>query len=295
MIEPTLFSFLAEVFGLVSVFFASVLAVGRLRHPSRPSWRSALRPEGGRRAPLLAAGRRRKPPSEPPPGEPPSGSPPAPPSGSPPPDAPDAPPGEDASPQVDRAAALALMPFFGAVLRAVLGCGVPEGDAADVAQAVMLYALPRWSRLPIPADALEGQRRHAYLMRIAIGFASRYHLTAESRARFAARLARAALPELAPSPEDIALDSETITERAADAALSDLRAATSPDMWRAFYAHVVDGLPVWTIARLEGVPRATIYNRLRIARRDLRAAIERKRAKRAHERTRMLRARKGER
>ncbi len=292
MIEPTRFSFFAEVFGLVSVFFASVLA-GRVRRSPRPAWRPALRPEGGRRAPLLAAGRRRKPPSEPPPGEPPRGAPPAPPSGSPPPDAPQAPPGEGAPPQVDQRSALSLMRLFGVVLRAVMSCGVPEDDAADVAQAVILYALPRWASLPIPADGLEGQRRRAYLVRIAIGFAAQYHATTERRTRHAARIELADIPAPVPSPEDIALDLEAAAERAAEVAIADLRAATSPDLWRAFYAHVVEGLPVGTIARLESVSRATIYNRLRLARRDLRAAIERKRAQRAHERRRRLRPGRG--
>jgi DNA-directed RNA polymerase specialized sigma24 family protein len=54
-------------------------------------------------------------------------------------------------------------------------------------------------------------------------------------------------------------------------------------------AHEVEGVPVAVIADLEGVPVTTIYTRLRLARRDLRAAILRLRAKVAFERTPAIR------
>lgn len=309
MIEPSRFSSFAEVLGFVSAFFASVLAAAGMRRTSRPSWRSAMRPEGGARTPVLAAGRRRKPPSESPPASPPvppsSGlsAPPVPPSGSPPvppvppsgspPDEPDASPGDDAPPQMDQAIALALMRLFGVVLRVILRCGVPKGDAPDVAQAVILHAIPLWPSLPIPPDELEGKRRRAYLARMAIGFAAKYHAAAAKNEERAAHIERARFPDVAPSAEDVALDLEAKAERATEVAIEDLRAATTPDAWRAFYAYVVEGLPALAIARLEGIPRATVYTRLRIARRDLRAAVERKRAQRAGERQRAARQRRG--
>lgn len=306
MIEPTRFSLFAEVFGLLTAFFASAFTAARLRR----TWRPAVRPEGGRRAPLLAAGRRRKPPTAPAPASPPvppssglsappappSGSPPVPPSGSPPvppSGSPPEEPGDGAPPQLDQAIALSLMRLFGVVLRVVLRCGVPRGDASDVAQAVILHAIPLWPSLPIPPDELEGKRRRAYLARMAIGFASKYHAAAAKNEERAAHIERARFPDLAPSAEDIALDLEANAERAAEVAIEDLRAATTPDAWRAFYAYVVEGLPALAIARLEGIPRATVYNRLRLARRDLRAAVERKRAQRATERQLMARPRKG--
>ena len=57
--------------------------------------------------------------------------------------------------------------------------------------------------------------------------------------------------------------------------LRSLQCTTSPDRWRAWIAHEVDGVPVAEIARQEGRPRATIYNLLRLARQDFAAAIAR--------------------
>jgi RNA polymerase sigma-70 factor (ECF subfamily) len=44
-----------------------------------------------------------------------------------------------------------------------------------------------------------------------------------------------------------------------------------------FRAYAVDGLPVAEIAAYLGIPKATAYNRLRLARRNLQAALERER------------------
>ncbi len=57
--------------------------------------------------------------------------------------------------------------------------------------------------------------------------------------------------------------------------LRSLQRTTSPDRWRAWIAHEVDGVSVAEIARQEGRPRATIYNLLRLARRDFIAAMAR--------------------
>jgi DNA-directed RNA polymerase specialized sigma24 family protein len=55
-----------------------------------------------------------------------------------------------------------------------------------------------------------------------------------------------------------------------------LQCTTSPDRWRAWIAHEVDGVPVAEIARQEGRPRASIYNNLlRLARQDFAAAMAR--------------------
>jgi RNA polymerase sigma-70 factor (ECF subfamily) len=175
------------------------------------------------------------------------------------------------------------MRLYGVVLQVLIRCGVPEGDAPDVAQAVILFAAPRWTRLPIPPDELAGRRRRAYLLKIAFGFAAEYHSAELRREEHALRAALADVPEAVPTPEELVLHKEADAERAADVALDDLRAATKPEFWSAFYAHEVEGLPVTTIARLEGVPEATVYNRLRCARRDLRASITRKRAQRQRE------------
>ncbi len=57
--------------------------------------------------------------------------------------------------------------------------------------------------------------------------------------------------------------------------LRSLQRTTSPDRWRAWIAHEVDGVSVAEIARQEGRPRATIYNLLRLARQDFVAAMAR--------------------
>ena len=63
-----------------------------------------------------------------------------------------------------------------------------------------------------------------------------------------------------------------------EAQLPGLCTATAPAFWRVFYAYSVLGFPVAIIAAHEGAPIPTVYNRLRLARRDLRAAILRRRA-----------------
>ena len=50
--------------------------------------------------------------------------------------------------------------------------------------------------------------------------------------------------------------------------------ATSPERWRTWLAFEVDGVPVAEIARQEGAPQATIYNRVRLAREDLAAMLD---------------------
>jgi DNA-directed RNA polymerase specialized sigma24 family protein len=52
-------------------------------------------------------------------------------------------------------------------------------------------------------------------------------------------------------------------------------AATSPERWRAWLAFEVDGVPAAEIARQEGAPQATIYNRIHDARADLAAMLSR--------------------
>lgn len=57
--------------------------------------------------------------------------------------------------------------------------------------------------------------------------------------------------------------------------LRGLEAATTAERWRMWVAHEVDAVAVPEIARQEGRAVATVYNQLRLARRDLAAALER--------------------
>jgi RNA polymerase sigma-70 factor, ECF subfamily len=53
--------------------------------------------------------------------------------------------------------------------------------------------------------------------------------------------------------------------------------ALEPGRRAVFLAYAVDGLPISQIARNLGIPQATAYNRLRLARRQLQAALRRER------------------
>lgn len=57
-------------------------------------------------------------------------------------------------------------------------------------------------------------------------------------------------------------------------ALAFLRQATTPERWKAIAAYA-KGIPVAEIARREDVPAATVYNWIRLAREDMRAALAR--------------------
>lgn len=80
-----------------------------------------------------------------------------------------------------------------------------------------------------------------------------------------------------PSPEEAVLAAEARAELASELSLDALGAATAPALWRAFYAYAVLGVPVEVIADSERVPVPTIYNRIRLARRDLRESLRRRR------------------
>ena len=186
------------------------------------------------------------------------------------------------------------MRLYPLMLRILARRGVPSGDAPDVAQTVILFLLPRWKDMPLTPDEHAGKRRRGFVGTVTMQFAFRYHAEARRREKHVTEIERAHYPDVAPSPEDVALDHEADAERARDVVLADLREATSPDFWRVFYAHEVECLPVALIARIEGIPVATVYNRLRLARRDLRAAITRARWRRSAEERRSM-ARKGNR
>lgn len=285
MVEPSRFSFFAEAFGVFSSFLVSVLVAAGLRRNPPPAWRRALRPEGGRRPRVLAAGGRRprsaagSPPSAPAPSAPP-------PSGSPPSGSPPAPPrSPDDAPlalaptlaQIDRATAKAAMSFYPLVLRWVLRFGVPARDAPDVAQEALLGALPSWDAFVPWPGVLEGVARRHWLAGVAARQASGY--------RRRGREVPAAPEEIEDIPDGAALADEAIgaRERATDVALNELEKATTPPRWAVFLAFEVEGRSLLTIAAIEGVPVGTIGSRLRLARADLRAAIERKRAQRTNE------------
>jgi DNA-directed RNA polymerase specialized sigma24 family protein len=181
------------------------------------------------------------------------------------------------------AAARALMALMPLVERVLRRCRVPEGDVPDVAQDVLLRLVPWWSqRTPEEQASLVGPLR-SYVCVVAQNGARRFR----SRTRRVVLLgAEDDVVEdglcpwdgeaVAPSPEDRWLEQEAALEQAEE--LHRLSHATTPERWRAIRAYVLEGQTVREIACAERAVPATIYNRIALARRDLRAAVRRRRA-----------------
>ncbi len=189
-----------------------------------------------------------------------------------------------AAPEAAVRALLTLVPFVVAVVRR---CGVPERDAPDITQEVLIGVLPWWACRPPAELAAPGGHLRGYLRVVAVHRAIGYrrrlarrgeHLGWEPGRCGCGDPSAEATPGEAPCPEDLVLELEAGQERTAETDLDRLSAATSAACWHAFHEHVVLGVPVKAIAEAERVSAATIYTRLRVARRDLRAAILRYRA-----------------
>jgi DNA-directed RNA polymerase specialized sigma24 family protein len=183
----------------------------------------------------------------------------------------------------DEHAARELVEMGALVGRVLKSKGVPAADVPDVTQAVLLDLLDWWmARGPAGVRELR-----AYVAAVAGCAASRHHRSRYRRGELVpagdawllalSERDGAAVPS-EPSPEDAVLAAEARAALAAELSLDALAAATTPALWRAFYAHTVLGVPVEVIADSERVSAATIYNRIRLARDDLRAALRRKRA-----------------
>ncbi len=189
-----------------------------------------------------------------------------------------------AAPEVVVRSLFTLVPFVVALVRRG---GVPERDVPDITQEVLIGVLPWWACCPAAELAAPGGRLRGYLRVVAVHRAIGYRRRVARRGEQLGGepggggcgdpSAEAALGE-APCPESLMLELEAGRERAAETDLDRLSTATDAASWRAFYEHVVLGVPVRVIAEAEGVSAATIYTRLRVARRDLRAAILRYRA-----------------
>lgn len=156
--------------------------------------------------------------------------------------------------------------------------GVRRGEALDVAQDAVELALEAWGTWPeAPEDQgspePEEVRRRQWLAGLLFRAAvqHRRRMRRESRA-LRPRGTEGVLPTATPSDEGPA---------AARLTLRSLQGETTPERWRAWVARYVDERPVIEIARSEGVPAATIYNRLRLAREDFAAALRREEARTA--------------
>lgn len=218
------------------------------------TWRGRARRPSLRRArrAILATGRRSK----------------APPGGS----TPQRPPAAPArAPEVDRSIGLALMRYVPDLLRWARRCGVSASDAPDVAQAALVRAWRSWERCEKPAN-----ERSGWLFGIVARVAST-HVRAPKL-----RIELRDPDELTEAPDGAPLADESIEERGAVVTLEELRAGTTPERWRVFFAFEVEGLKSAAIAKREAAPIGTVHNRLRLARRDVRAVVQRHQAKLVH-------------
>ena len=144
---------------------------------------------------------------------------------------------------------------------------VSDSDRDDVVQETFLLIASEWSAFVPPPDLPAQTARLRWvtglLFRMARRFRDRAH---RARARAPYRLEQATDVIGAPSHEG------PISAREL---LRGLEAATTPERWRVWVAHEVDGVPVPELARQEARSEPAIYNTLRLARRDLAAALGR--------------------
>lgn len=222
------------------------------------TWRAPLRPLAPRRRALVAAGRRSKASPE---GSKSQGAPPA------------APPAR--LPEADRAIVLAIMRYVPDLIRWARRCGVPAGDAPDVAQEVALRAWRRWE-----TSERAPERRAPWLFTFVARAASAFHRRSPK-----ATLEIRDPGEMESAPDASPLPDEPSEERERVASLEELRAGTTPERWRVFLAYEVEGVAATAIAKREAVSLGTVYMRLRLARRDVHAVVTRHRAKLTHAET----------
>mgnify|MGYP000849802601 CR=1 FL=1 len=183
---------------------------------------------------------------------------------------------------VPLASARALEQYRPSVERAVRRWGVPSRDAPDVAQKLLIDLLPKWGgkqgRVP--------DKPREYVLAAARRAAKQYLRHERGRPELlvppgaASQLPARALSEESEvkTAEEVLVSAAEREELAGEIAANQLDAVTTPERWRVFHAYVVIGQPAKEIANIEQAPIGTIYNRIRLARRDLRAAILRLRA-----------------
>ena len=173
---------------------------------------------------------------------------------------------------VERKIGLALIRFTPDLIRWALRCGVRAADAPDVAQLAAVAAWRSWESCELPAE-----QRQPWLFAIVVRVAW----------RFQRRTARQPIElrdpgDMEHEADPASLPGEALEERERVATLEELRAGTTPDRWRVFLAFEIEGLAAGVLAKRENVPLGTVYNRLRLARRDVQAVVRRHRAALAH-------------
>lgn len=148
--------------------------------------------------------------------------------------------------------------------------GLRGTEIDDAVQIAFTAALCSWSSFVPSPDSGEKEQRRLWLGRLVWSAASkvrsqrdRAHLVANTEILRNLSLASS------PSPEEQLL---------ARSVLASLQQATTPKRWRAWVACKVEQVPAREVARREGRPVATIYNLVRLAQEDFRAALLREAA-----------------
>lgn len=179
--------------------------------------------------------------------------------------------------------AIALKAYGPLALAIVRRHGVPARDAPDVVQDLLITLLPRWAE----REKWAPEKRTSYVAGAARVAARRYLGRSARKAEvLVSGAALQAIQERAAregaesdTAEDPLLAQELGEEHAPDAWIDFLQASMRPAFWRVFAAYVLLGVPTAVIARREKAPLGTIYNRLRLARRNIVAALERAHAR----------------
>ena len=144
--------------------------------------------------------------------------------------------------------------------RALQRVGVTDDDAEDVAQDVLVLAVQAAQHGRLRWEDRDTLRRWLYVVAFRFGVA---HLQrVQVRARYEGTHEN---EPVAPSAEDRYLVRETLAIAAR---------STTPERWKTLRAFA-SGIDVADIARREGLTVPGVYNRIRLARADIRAALAR--------------------
>ena len=138
-------------------------------------------------------------------------------------------------------------------------------DAEDAVQEAFTVAAEQWHSFGAVPDLPERTARRRWLSVVLFRTAGRL------------QQARARALDL---PGELGLEGPSTVESheakvQARELFGQLQQSTTPERWRAWMLHEVDGVSIEEIARQEGRPFGTIYNRLRLARADFDAALAR--------------------
>jgi RNA polymerase sigma-70 factor, ECF subfamily len=143
------------------------------------------------------------------------------------------------------------------VYRSLRRLGTAPSDVEDLAQEVFLALRRSWPEF----DQTRPVR--AYLFGITFRIAAKHRR--KNRREIAFKLVE--IPDDRPGPDD-----ELVAKRARALLLSALEHLPLPRR-AVLVMHEIDGIPVDEVAAMLGIPRFTVYSRLRKARRELESAL----------------------